>query len=130
MKNIEQLANTPISDNNAKLFALGYMNSSATRSQNKAEQIHKLFRKGQGNKGKNLYDLFNGFTEFYTHGDLSVKRDKKALKKFKQDQWRSSEVGASAKVKNRVFNQLLNTSAVENTIAKGKILRKEIAKQS
>ncbi len=130
IKNIERLANTPITDNNAKLYSLGYMNSTATRSQNKANQVHGLFRKGKGNKGKTLYDLFNGFTEFYTHGDLSIKRDKKATDKFTQDQWRSSEMGASAKVKIDVFNRLLNNDSIAETISRGKTLRKEIARQS
>ncbi len=43
----------------------------STRSRNAVDSIVELAWKGRGNVGGNLYDLLNGFTEFYSEGEGS-----------------------------------------------------------
>lgn len=48
-------------------------NPLAKRSQNATEDIVSLAWNGRGNKGGTLYDVLNGFTEYYSEGDGSGK---------------------------------------------------------
>lgn len=41
----------------------------STRSQNTIEGVLACYRHGQGNLGQTRYDLFNGFTDFYSNGN-------------------------------------------------------------
>ena len=41
----------------------------STTAFNRANAVRDLSIVGKGNRGKTLYDLFNGFTEFFTSGD-------------------------------------------------------------
>ena len=118
---IERLANEPISDTHAKLFSIGFVNSPKTRGMNTADEIHGLFRSGIGNNGETKYDLFNGFTEYYTHG---ANRDSKTDEQ-KNKQFGSSELGHGAKAKSRVLEILSNVESTDLLIAKGRKILKE-----
>ena len=119
-EDIERLANEPISDNHARLFSIGFVNSPKTRGINTADEIHGLFRAGIGNTGETKYDLFNGFTEYYTHG---ANRDEKTDEQ-KNKQFGSSELGHGAKAKSRALEILSSAEQTDLLIAKGrKILR-------
>jgi len=52
----------------AKLFPFNGENERSTRSQNTVDDILARFTRGIGNKGQTAWDLFNGITEFETHG--------------------------------------------------------------
>ena len=52
----------------AKLFPFNAENERSTRSQNTVDDILARFAHGIGNKGQTAWDLFNGITEFETHG--------------------------------------------------------------
>jgi len=52
----------------AKLFPCNAENERSTRSQNTVDDILARFARGIGNKGQTAWDLFNGITEFETHG--------------------------------------------------------------
>lgn len=72
---MEFLASWKCDANDALAFASGYFcletgkDEIATRSYNNATEIVSLFSNGIGNRGETLYDLANGATEFWTHGN-------------------------------------------------------------
>ena len=119
--NIERLANMPISDDDARLFSLGFINSPKTRGMNTAETIHGLFRCGIGNIGETKYDLFNGFTEYYTHGNNPSEMSESR----KNDQFGSSELGHGAKAKVKVLKTLSNPELTKTMINKGRKVLKD-----
>jgi Domain of unknown function (DUF932) len=71
---LEYLATCKVDANDALAMASGYFAETtetvklSTRSWNAATEIATLFSRGIGNKGENLYDLFNGATEYWTSG--------------------------------------------------------------
>lgn len=73
---MEFLANKACSEIEARELTAGWFGRKkkssedmSTRMENTIDGITHLFKNGQGNSGKNLYDLMNGVTEFYTSGD-------------------------------------------------------------
>lgn len=72
---MEYLASHKCEANDALAMAAGYFcletekQEIATRSYNAAQGIANLFANGLGNSGRNLYDLANGATEYWTSGD-------------------------------------------------------------
>jgi len=72
----------------------------STRSLNAANSIADLFANGKGNNGKTLYDLANGATEYWTHGDGVGRKADDITKSYK------SEFGMAADHKSR-FIELL-----------------------
>jgi hypothetical protein len=71
---MEYLADHACDPNDALAMAAGYFAKStgetklSTRSWNAANEIADLFSNGIGNFGRNLYDLANGATQFWTSG--------------------------------------------------------------
>lgn len=120
IKKLEILMNTPMSDNDARLFSLGYHNSSKQRGVNLSNHIFGLYRYGMGNNGKTRYDMFNGFTEFHTHGFSNSRRKN-------DSQLKSSLFGGGHRTKNKVLNELLCDTTVNNTISRGRLIQKELA---
>ena len=45
---------------------------SATRLDNKIEQLVTLFKEGLGNEGKTRYDMFNAVTEYLDHHSVKT----------------------------------------------------------
>ncbi len=122
-KEIERLTEMPITPTEAKRFAIGMVNSDKTRGLNIAEDIVRKFRKGIGNSGKTRYDLFNGFTEYYTHGTRANPTQKQRNNLIK-----SSELGAGARAKVNVFNRLLDENKFNDTVSNGsRLLTKSMA---
>lgn len=111
---IEALADARITAQQAYEFATGFVAAKelSTRSTNQAQNIVRLFQKGQGNKGESKYDLFNGITEFYTHHATD---NYDAMKAFE-----TSEFGTYAAKKANSIAAL--TSGWLSTIAKGQQL--------
>jgi Domain of unknown function (DUF932) len=79
----------------------------STRSMNAAQAIADLSLNGQGNKGKTLYDVFNGFTEYYTSGNGTGFNADAATKIVK------SELGAASDHKSRFLMKLIDADARE-----------------
>jgi len=109
---MEFLAEQPIDGRGAQEIALGYFltmqdkNEAAKRSLNAADSIANLFAFGQGNKGRTLYDLLNGATEYWTSGDGTGKKAGASEKAFK------AGFGTAADHKNAFHNLLM--SGAEN----------------
>jgi hypothetical protein len=80
---MEYLADHKCDANDALAMAAGYFcletqeDEIATRSFNAANGIANLFSNGIGNHGRSLYDLANGATEYWTHGEGVGAIDKK-----------------------------------------------------
>lgn len=72
---MEYLATHACDANDALCMAAGYFAITtdspnlSTRTMNAAQEITTLFSRGIGNQGRNLYDLLNGATEYWTSGD-------------------------------------------------------------
>lgn len=72
---MEYLSTCRVDNNEALAMAMGYFAKTtgtvelSTRAVNAANEITLLFARGVGNTGETLYDLANGATEFWTHGN-------------------------------------------------------------
>ena len=64
------------------------------RMSNMIGQCEELFKKGEGNKGETLWDLYNGVTEFFDH-HRSLKNN--------ENRWVSSMFGSGVETKERAF---------------------------
>lgn len=70
---MEKWATTKVSPDKARHIFAGFIvkNNDATevstRSANDIEELVLLFRIGKGNTGKTIADVFNAFTDYYTH---------------------------------------------------------------
>tara|TARA_R100000152_G_C6778481_1_gene209211 strand:+ start:2034 stop:3125 length:1092 start_codon:yes stop_codon:yes gene_type:complete len=95
----------------------------STRAFNTTLGIADLFQTGKGNRGENLYDLFNGVTEYYTSGTGTGKddgTDGKAWKKLF-----SSEFGTGADKKATFLDYLINIlddNTLEEEAKKGELI--------
>lgn len=105
---MEYLESCKVDSNDALAMAAGYFmvesgaTKLSTRSLNAATEITNLFANGMGNKGRSLYDLANGATEYWTSGQgVGIKAD--ALTKSYK-----SEYGLAADHKNRFVEMLAN----------------------
>jgi hypothetical protein len=79
----------------------------ATRTANTVDGIVSTFRTGKGNRGETLYDLVNGVTEFYTHGDGVGKTGTGLVKTYR------SEFGSAAEHKERFLNLVRDSNRRE-----------------
>jgi hypothetical protein len=99
---LNQFIATPIEQDKAFNVILGFLGGekeeASTRLNNQANEIFDLFVGGKGNNGQNLFDLFNGVTEYFTH-NASDNNQKLFV---------SSEFGAYAK-KKEAFGLLLQS---------------------
>lgn len=126
--NMEYLAGVSCDANTAELLALGFFATQtgetklSTRSKNSAEEISTLFSRGDGNLGRSLYDVLNGFTQFYTSGNGTGKKANQADKAFK------ANYGAAADHKSTFANMLLDPGTVAMLTEKGREARLELSK--
>jgi hypothetical protein len=117
---IEAMAAQVIDLDKAKAVATGVLKPSGTRGLNIVNEVTDLFIFGKGNNGKTVYDLFNGFTERFTHGATDSKKDK-------FDLFVSSEFGAYSTAKENVFNLFQSEKEVERLAKEGEKLLLELA---
>ena len=122
-KEIKRISEMPISRKDAQLFSLGFVGSDKTRGANIAEDINKRFRKGIANEGKTRYDMWNGITEYYTHGNKD-----KPTEQQREAQYKASELGTGARAKVRALNVLTNEKQFNDTIQRGKYIKQKLAK--
>lgn len=92
----------------------------STQMFNRCEEIGHLFKKGQGNLGETMYDLFNGMTEYYTWGSGTGK------KTTKQEKFLMSRDATATpnEDKNAFYNFLLSGDFAE-PLTRGEKLFKE-----
>lgn len=119
---MEYLANHACDANDAMAMAAGYFCEAtdsvklSSRCQNSVSEIVNLYANGMGNAGRTLYDLFNGFTEYYTSGQGTGKGGNTTTA---QRVYRS-EMGQAAEHKVRFLDLLTDTDARTRALETGK----------
>lgn len=88
----------------------------STRSMNAASEIADLFSNGIGNKGRSLYDLANGATEYWTHGNGVGKVGKATM----VSRVYRAQFGQAADHKVRFIDSLANEDTRATMLALGK----------
>jgi len=117
---LEYLASLPCTAQEAEQIALGYFVAAtskkelAKQSLNAADEISTLFCKGKGNNGRTMYDLFNGLTEYYTHGPGTGKKASKAEKVT------AANFGAAADHKEAFANLLFSEETRQQMLEAGR----------
>jgi hypothetical protein len=119
---MERLAAIQVADTDIEPIVAGYFINKAfqrgeklerfsSRTLNQVQGIADLARSGVGNSGRNLYDVFNGATQYYTSGEGVGKTTSDGRKAF------SSEFGTASDRKQEITRYLLkgqyNTAADE-----------------
>ena len=84
----------------------------ATRTRNNINRIVELYATGAGNSGKNLADVFNGVTDYYSHE--SSGGDTNRTKQFV-----SSEFGSGQNMKEVFFNALSDEDSLATVKTRG-----------
>jgi hypothetical protein len=115
VKVMEYLAEHKCDPNTALAMAAGYFcittdskdNKLATRSMNAAREIVHLFANGIGNRGRTLYDLVNGATEYWTSGEGTGKKATMASRVYR------SQLGSAAEHKRNFIAMLSGSDRVE-----------------
>jgi len=116
------LLNYVVSDSEVDSVLAGYFTEEeseeiSSRSFNRIEPIKTLFRKGKGNSGDNRYDLFNGFTEYFTSGEGAG-----GSKADKAKRLTVSQFGKAADHKEQFLELLLDDNRYQETKARGEKL--------
>jgi phage/plasmid-like protein (TIGR03299 family) len=119
---MEYLNDHKCDSNTALAMAAGYFcmttNSVklSSRSMNAASEIADLFSNGIGNNGRTLYDLANGATEYWTHGNGTGKQGKTTL----VSRVYRSQFGQAADHKVRFIDSLANENTRQTMLEMGK----------
>lgn len=99
-----KLVQTPVSHATALQIIKGQImpapdpDNVSTKMQNAWEGIYNRFLSGRGNHGKNLWDLYNGLTEYVDHQRSSGRKS--------ETERETNLVGSGAKLKERTFELL------------------------
>lgn len=83
----------------------------STRTVNTVNRLTELYRGGAGNSGKNLADVFNAATDYYSHESSGGENRMK--------QYVSSEFGAGQRMKEVFFDTLGDEDLLEATVRRG-----------
>lgn len=113
------------SPNDAAYLAAGFFTDEkagelSTNAYNRSNVIRDLCLSGKGNSGKTRADLFNGFTEFFTHYDGAGGK-----KASKAERWSASQYGQAAQHKERFLELMLDESAYQQTLCIGEKLHRD-----
>lgn len=122
IESISYLETLEASPSHAAYVAASFLTESAadeisTRTYNRAVEIRDLAHSGKGNSGKTRYDVFNGFTEYFTHGHGAG-----GEKATKAKRWSVSNFGAAADHKEGFLNLLLNDLDYSEALERGEKL--------
>jgi hypothetical protein len=131
MEGMNYLLDIECSPTQASYLAAGYFHQPlpslenpktelTTTAFNRANAVRDLSIVGKGNSGKTLYDVFNGFTEYFTSGDGAG--GSKASSGKRQS---VARFGMAADHKDAFLGLLLNSGRVEETMAKGEKLYRD-----
>jgi hypothetical protein len=88
----------------------------STRTANAVDGILATYRGGKGNRGETLYDLLNGVTEYYTHGEGTGQKASAGDRAFR------ANFGGAADHKEAFMALLRNPEARELAEAKGALV--------
>lgn len=115
---MNELHEMPATEETAKRIYAGLLaeetpNTAAgkTRISNVVDCMTELFRTGKGNKGETMADVFNGLTDYYSHGRNPANPWK---------QFVSSEFGSGANHKTQAMDVMINTYRLADVIQQGK----------
>lgn len=111
---MEKLSNRTCDEQRATRITAGILGNGeemSTRTANTVERVVQLYRNGAGNQGKDMSDLFHGFTDYYSHESAGGNNQWK--------QYVSSEFGAAGKAKREVFDTLLDVDKVRDMEKRG-----------
>ena len=124
---MNSLMEIPISEKDARAFFAGFLTDKmenetaemdkaqkkemSTRRINQIQRLVELFNAGKGNAGKNLADLFQAITDYYSHENSGGEDKMKQLA--------SSEFGNGQTMKTAAFALLQNEERIVKTIANG-----------
>lgn len=117
---MEYLSSCKVDHNDAVAMAAGYFCLQtdkvelSSRCINAAEGIATLFARGIGNQGETLYDLANGATEYWTHGDGTGKTLNAGGRLYR------SAMGAAAEHKQAFVAMLANDSRRKQALSLGR----------
>jgi hypothetical protein len=111
----EKLAKIKCSEDEAMAFAVGLLfpekrEKPSNQVMESAQGIAAAFSRGDGNKGSNRYDLFNGVTQWFTRN----------TSRSDSDTYSSSFNGVGATRKGQAFDILVDKDAFKATVQKGK----------
>jgi len=131
MEGMNYLLDIECSPTQASYLAAGYFHQPlpslenpktelTTTAFNRANAVRDLSIVGKGNSGKTLYDVFNGFTEYFTSGDGAG--GSKASSGKRQS---VARFGMAADHKDAFLGLLLDSGRVEETMAKGEKLYRD-----
>ena len=117
---LDSLALIQIDENATREFFAGFIGKPktplGTRGENIVDRLVALFKSGAGNEGKNLADVFQAVTDYYTHEAASAQGDAGA-------NWKnfvSSEFGAGRDAKQKAWVALNVESTRNGLIALGR----------
>lgn len=88
----------------------------STRTANTVDGILATYRGGKGNRGETLYDLLNGVTEYYSHGEGTGQKASDGDRAFR------ANFGGAAEHKERFMGLLRNPEARDAAEAKGALV--------
>lgn len=113
------------SPSEAAYVAAGYFTAAeatemSTTAFNRCGVIRDLSLTGKGNNGKTRADLFNGFTEYFTHYDGAGGK-----KASKAERWNASEFGQAASHKESFLELVLDESRFQETASRGEKLYRD-----
>lgn len=117
---MEYLSSCKVDNNDAVAMAAGYFClhtdkvELSSRCINAAEGIATLFARGIGNQGETLYDLANGATEYWTHGEGTGKTLNAGARLYR------SAMGAAAEHKQAFVAMLANDSRRSEALRLGR----------
>lgn len=105
---MDSLEKQAVSPDGAKRIFAGFLvrednpEDISSRTENTIDRLHQLFTGGAGNRGKDLCDVFNAFTDYYTHESSGGENNWR--------QFESSEFGSGFKRKGEAFRLLRGDS--------------------
>lgn len=109
--NMNTLQDIPVSKGEVESVLSGYLSKGgdvlSTLSYNRVESIAHLASNGMGNHGNTRYDLLNGFTEYFTHGEGAGGKKGDKMKRFC-----ASRFGAASDHKKEFFNLLVQDESL------------------
>lgn len=113
------------SPSDAAYVAAGYFTAPeasemSTTAFNRCSVIRDLSLSGKGNHGKDRSDLFNGFTEYFSHFDGAGGK-----KASKAERWSASQFGQAADHKESFLELLLDENTYQETLQRGEKLYRD-----
>jgi len=119
-KALESFAAVKCDEKKAERIFIGFEASDdakavSTTTHNRVGELVTLFKRGKGNRGENMSDVFQATTDYYTHSHT---------RKSLQKQFESSEYGSGASAKRQMFDTLSDDNRLEKTIKRGEMLLK------